>query len=153
MNKIVGLLLLILLTNTLLAQKDSVVTRKDRKRDVLLQTNYGDITIRLSDSTPLHRDNFLKLTKTHFYDSVLFHRVIKNFMIQGGDPDSKNAAAGKPLGNGGPAYRIPAATARPCGFGRRGLFLPGCTSASRCARGTGRPTRRTRGAAGAWSCG
>ena len=108
MNKIVGLLLLILLTNTLLAQKDSVVTRKDRKRDVLLQTNYGDITIRLSDSTPLHRDNFLKLTKTHFYDSVLFHRVIKNFMIQGGDPDSKNASAGKPLGNGGPAYRIPA---------------------------------------------
>ena len=108
MNKIVGLLLLILLTNTLLAQKDSVVTKKDRKRDVLLQTNYGDITIRLSDSTPLHRDNFLKLTKIHFYDSVLFHRVIKNFMIQGGDPDSKNAAAGKPLGNGGPAYRIPA---------------------------------------------
>lgn len=108
MNKILGLLLLIFLNNTLLAQKDSVVTRKDRKRDVLLQTNYGDITIRLSDSTPLHRDNFLKLTKTHFYDSVLFHRVIKNFMIQGGDPDSKNAAAGKPLGNGGPAYRIPA---------------------------------------------
>ena len=108
MNKILGLLLLIFLNNTLLAQKDSVVTKKDRKRDVLLQTNYGDITIRLSDSTPLHRDNFLKLTKTHFYDSVLFHRVIKNFMIQGGDPDSKNAAAGKPLGNGGPAYRIPA---------------------------------------------
>lgn len=108
MNKILGLLLLILLTNTLLAQKDSVVTKKDRKRDVLLQTNYGDITIRRSDSTPLHRDNFLKLTKIHFYDSVLFHRVIKNFMIQGGDPDSKNASAGKPLGNGGPAYRIPA---------------------------------------------
>ena len=108
MNKILGLLLLIFLNNTLLAQKDSVVTKKDRKRDVLLQTNYGDITIRLSDSTPLHRDNFLKLTKTHFYDSVLFHRVIKNFMIQGGDPDSKNASAGKPLGNGGPAYRIPA---------------------------------------------
>jgi cyclophilin family peptidyl-prolyl cis-trans isomerase len=108
MNKILGLLLLIFLNNTLLAQKDSVVTKKDRKRDVLLQTNYGDITIRLSDSTPLHRDNFLKLTKIHFYDSVLFHRVIKNFMIQGGDPDSKNASAGKPLGNGGPAYRIPA---------------------------------------------
>ena len=108
MNKILGLLLLIFLNNTLLAQKDSVVTKKDRKRDVLLQTNYGDITIRLSDSTPLHRDNFLKLTKIHFYDSVLFHRVIKNFMIQGGDPDSKNASAGIPLGNGGPAYRIPA---------------------------------------------
>jgi len=108
MKKVLALPLLILVTNTLMAQKDSVVTKKDRKRDVLLQTNYGDITIRLSDSTPLHRDNFLKLTKIHFYDSVLFHRVIKNFMIQGGDPDSKNASAGIPLGNGGPAYRIPA---------------------------------------------
>jgi len=74
MNKILGLLLLILLINTLLAQKDSVVTKKDRKRDVLLQTNYGDITIRRSDSTPLHRDNFLKLTKIHFYDRYFFTR-------------------------------------------------------------------------------
>jgi cyclophilin family peptidyl-prolyl cis-trans isomerase len=91
-----------------IAQKDSVVTRKDRKRDVLLQTNYGDIVVRLSDSTPLHRDNFLKLVKTGYYDSVLFHRVIKNFMIQGGDPNSKQAKPGEPLGNGGPDYRIPA---------------------------------------------
>ncbi len=90
------------------AQKDSVVTKKDRKRDVLLQTNYGDIIVRLSDSTPLHRDNFLKLVKTHYYDSVLFHRVIKNFMIQGGDPGSKRAAPGEPLGEGGPDYTIPA---------------------------------------------
>src|SRR5262245_24549632 len=90
------------------AQKDSVVTKKDRKRDVLLQTNHGDIVVRLSDSTPLHRDNFLKLVKTHYYDSVLFHRVIKNFMIQGGDPESKHAEPGEPLGNGGPNYRIPA---------------------------------------------
>src|SRR5215510_15729049 len=90
------------------AQKDSVVTKKDRKRDVLLQTTYGDIIVRLSDSTPLHRDNFLKLVKVGFYDSVLFHRVIKNFMIQSGDPESKHAAAGQPLGNGGPAYRVPA---------------------------------------------
>lgn len=90
------------------SQKDSVVKKKDRKKDVLLETNYGDIVIRLSDSTPLHRDNFLKLVKTGYYDSVLFHRVIKNFMIQGGDPDSKHAKAGVPLGNGGPGYRIPA---------------------------------------------
>jgi cyclophilin family peptidyl-prolyl cis-trans isomerase len=90
------------------AQKDSIVTRKDRKKDVLLQTNYGDIAVRLSDSTPLHRDNFLKLVKMHYYDSVLFHRVIKNFMIQGGDPNSKHAEPGEPLGNGGPGYRIPA---------------------------------------------
>jgi peptidyl-prolyl cis-trans isomerase B (cyclophilin B) len=68
----------------------------------------GDIAIRLSDSTPLHRDNFLKLVKQGFYDSVLFHRVIKNFMIQSGDPNSKNAPAGQPLGNGSPGYTIPA---------------------------------------------
>src|SRR5262247_854796 len=90
------------------AQRDSVVTKKDRKKDVLLQTNYGDIVVRLSDSTPLHRDNFLKLVKTHYYDSVLFHRVIKDFMIQGGDPNSRHARTGEPLGNGGPNYRIPA---------------------------------------------
>jgi len=90
------------------AQNNPVVTKKDRKKDVLLQTNYGDIVVRLSDSTPLHRDNFLKLVKTHYYDSVLFHRVIKNFMIQGGDPNSKHAKPGEPLGEGGPDYTIPA---------------------------------------------
>ncbi len=90
------------------AQKDSTLRKKDRKRDVLLQTSMGDIILRLSDSTPLHRDNFLKLTKVGFYDSVLFHRVIANFMIQGGDPESKTAKPGILLGNGGPAYRIPA---------------------------------------------
>jgi peptidyl-prolyl cis-trans isomerase B (cyclophilin B) len=88
--------------------QDVTLRKKDRKRDVLLQTNYGDIIIRLSDSTPLHRDNFLKLVKSHYYDSVLFHRVIKNFMIQAGDPQSKHAGPGEPLGNGGPDYTIPA---------------------------------------------
>jgi peptidyl-prolyl cis-trans isomerase B (cyclophilin B) len=90
------------------AQKDSALTKKDLKKDVLLQTNYGDIILRLSDSTPLHRDNFLKLVKVGFYDSLLFHRVIQNFMIQGGDPNSKHAKAGEPLGSGGVSYRIPA---------------------------------------------
>jgi cyclophilin family peptidyl-prolyl cis-trans isomerase len=88
--------------------KDSTVTKKDRKKDVLLQTSMGDMTIRLSDSTPLHRDNFLKLVKVGFYDSLLFHRVMKDFMIQGGDPDSKNAQAGVQLGAGGPGYTVPA---------------------------------------------
>jgi peptidyl-prolyl cis-trans isomerase B (cyclophilin B) len=87
--------------------KDSIVIKKDRKKDVLLQTTMGDITIRLSDSTPLHRDNFLKLVKVGFYDSLLFHRVMNGFMIQSGDPNSKAAPAGMPLGNGGPGYTIP----------------------------------------------
>ena len=90
------------------AQKDSTIKKKDRKRDVLMQTAMGDIVISLSDSTPLHRDNFLKLVKVGYYDSVLFHRVIKDFMIQGGDPNSIRAAAGQPLGNGGPGYTVPA---------------------------------------------
>ena len=97
-----------LIVVSLAAQKDSTIKKKDRKRDVLLQTTMGDIVIRLSDSTPLHRDNFLKLVKVGYYDSVLFHRVIKEFMIQSGDPNSKRAVAGQPLGNGGPGYTIPA---------------------------------------------
>ena len=99
---------LLLATVAVNAQKDSIVRKKDRKRDVLIQTTVGDIVIRLSDSTPLHRDNFLKLIKMKYYDSVLFHRVIKNFMIQAGDPNSRRAEAGKGLGNGGPGYTVPA---------------------------------------------
>ncbi|HRG81136.1 MAG TPA: peptidylprolyl isomerase, partial [Chitinophagaceae bacterium] len=99
---------LLLSMATLLAQSDSTVKKKDRKRDVLLQTSMGDIRIRLSDSTPLHRDNFLKLVKMHYYDGLLFHRVIKDFMVQAGDPESRTARPGQQLGNGGPAYTIPA---------------------------------------------
>ena len=91
-----------------LGQKDSTIKKKDRKRDVLIQTTMGELVIRLSDSTPLHRDNFLKMVKVGFYDSTLFHRVIQNFMIQSGDPTSRKAAAGTPLGNGGPGYTVPA---------------------------------------------
>ncbi|MEI2740492.1 MAG: peptidylprolyl isomerase [Chitinophagaceae bacterium] len=108
MKKIATLITFFFFAITSFGQKDSTVTKKDRKKDVLLQTTMGDITIRLSDSTPLHRDNFLKLVKVGFYDSLLFHRVIKDFMIQGGDPNSKNAPAGQPLGNGGPPYKVPA---------------------------------------------
>ena len=108
MKKGIYLVACLLLVLNCMAQKDSTIRKKDRKRDVLLETNFGDIVVRLSDSTPLHRDNFLKLVKVHYYDSVLFHRVIKNFMIQGGDPNSKQAIAGQTLGNGGPSYKIPA---------------------------------------------
>lgn len=62
----------------------------------------------LYDSTPQHRDNFLKLAEQGYFDSLLFHRVIKGFMIQGGDPNSRNAPKNQPLGSGGPGYTIPA---------------------------------------------
>lgn len=75
---------------------------------VLIKTSLGDIVVRLYDETPLHRDNFLKLASEGYYDGTLFHRVIKNFMIQGGDPDSKGASANAHLGAGGPDYTIPA---------------------------------------------
>jgi cyclophilin family peptidyl-prolyl cis-trans isomerase len=120
MKRIIVLLLHCLIVITAIAQ-DSTLKKKDRKRDVLLQTNYGDMIVRLYDSTPLHRDNFLKLVKMHYYDSVLFHRVIQNFMIQGGDPNSKQAKPGEPLGNGGPAYRIPAEF-RPTIFHKKGVI-------------------------------
>jgi len=108
MKKIFLLSTLVFCAFALYAQKDSTVRKKDRKKNVLLQTSFGDIVVRLSDSTPLHRDNFLKLVKVGYYDSVLFHRVIQNFMIQSGDPNSKHATVGQPLGNGGPDYKIPA---------------------------------------------
>jgi len=75
---------------------------------IQLSTDSGAIILRLYNKTPLHRDNFIKLVKQHYFDSLLFHRVIKNFMIQGGDPDSKNAKPNILLGNGGPSYTIPA---------------------------------------------
>lgn len=103
------------------AQPAVKLKRKDRKRDVELYTTAGNIVLRLYDSTPLHRDNFLKLVKAHYYDSVLFHRVIKNFMIQSGDPNSKTALAGQPLGNGGPDYMVPAEF-RPTLFHKKGVL-------------------------------
>ena len=81
-----------------------------QKRDavVTIHTEYGDMTAILYDETPKHKANFIKLAKEKFYDSTLFHRVISGFMIQGGDPESRRAEAGKALGNGGPGYTIEA---------------------------------------------
>lgn len=75
---------------------------------VKIETNYGDMVVKLYNETPLHRDNFLKLVKDGTYDGLLFHRVIKNFMIQGGDPNSKDAKPGQMLGDGTLGYTIPA---------------------------------------------
>lgn len=75
---------------------------------VEIKTDQGIMKVRLYNSTPGHRDNFIKLAEEGFYNDLLFHRVIKDFMIQGGDPDSKGATQGQRLGMGGPGYQIPA---------------------------------------------
>jgi len=88
------------------AKKTSVTETRQIK--VLLTTDYGTMVLKLYNGTPLHRDNFVKLVKQHFFDSLLFHRVDKGFMIQGGDPDSRHAKQGQQLGEGSLNYTIPA---------------------------------------------
>lgn len=88
---------------------------------VTLHTTEGDIRVRLYDETPLHRDNFVKLCREGYYDQTLFHRVIKDFMIQGGDPDSRTATPTQMLGTGGPDYTIEAEI-KPELFHRRGTL-------------------------------
>jgi cyclophilin family peptidyl-prolyl cis-trans isomerase len=75
---------------------------------ITIKTKYGDMVAVLYDETPKHKENFIKLAEEHFFDSTLFHRVIEGFMVQGGDPESKNAPPGQPLGRGGPGYTIDA---------------------------------------------
>ena len=96
MKKILILIVFLSTTSALFSQK------------IVFSTTLGNITIKLYDDTPFHQENFIKLVKQHFYDSLLFHRVIKDFMIQTGDPLSKNAKSGEFLGRGGTNYTIPA---------------------------------------------
>ncbi len=100
-------LILIFLLMSLSAANIHTDTPK-REKVVSIVTPYGKMMVKLYNETPQHRDNFIKLVNENFYDSLLFHRVIENFMIQGGDPESKNAKPGKALGNGGLDYTIPA---------------------------------------------
>ena len=81
---------------------------QEKHNMVRIKTPYGDMLVELSDETPKHRDNFLSLVEKGYYNGLLFHRVMRNFMIQGGDPDSRNASKGQMLGSGGPGYTIPA---------------------------------------------
>lgn len=102
--------LLLVLIYILASFKLSAMERNDSTDGALIEikTTMGDIDILLYNDTPLHKENFLKLVKDGFYEDLLFHRVINNFMIQGGDPDSKNAPAGKMLGAGNPGYTVEA---------------------------------------------
>lgn len=88
---------------------------------VSIKTDKGEIIVKLYDETPLHRDNFIKLAKEGYYDGTLFHRVIKDFMVQGGDPQSKGAKKGVQLGSGGPGYTIDAEI-NPALFHKRGAL-------------------------------
>lgn len=97
-------------------------SQKQEETKVQISTDYGKIVIKLYNETPLHRDNFIKLAKESYFDGSLFHRVIKDFMIQGGDPDSKNAKPGQMLGEGGPTYRIPAEIKTPLLFHKKGVL-------------------------------
>ena len=99
MNKFIGVLLILVLAASCKNETEPIVK---------ITTEYGDIKIRLYDKTPKHRDNFLKLVDEKFYDGLLFHRVINHFMIQGGDPTSKNAGPDVMLGEGDVDYRIDA---------------------------------------------
>lgn len=88
--------------------EQTIQVKAPEKCLVELQTDLGTITLELFNATPKHRDNFLKLAEEGFYDGTLFHRIIPNFMAQGGDPNSRGAAAGAQLGVGGPGYNVPA---------------------------------------------
>jgi peptidyl-prolyl cis-trans isomerase B (cyclophilin B) len=113
MKKTATLLSLILLfvSSVGFGQKNNKSDKKaamEKMYYVQITTDFGTMKVKLYNETPLHRDNFVKLVSEGFYDSLLFHRVIKGFMIQGGDPQSKNAPAGQMLGGGDVGYRIPA---------------------------------------------
>lgn len=106
MNRIQRILLMVLAMA--LTASVTVTARKPKKPRVEFQTTMGTFVITLFNETPLHRDNFLKLVRKGYYDGLLFHRVIRDFMVQTGDPDSRQAPAGKRLGEGGPGYTLPA---------------------------------------------
>lgn len=100
LSTLISALLIILFAFTYNANKSDNI--------IIINTIYGNMKVKLYDETPLHKANFIKLASEKFFDDLLFHRVIKDFMIQGGDPDSKNAKPETILGNGGPGYNIPA---------------------------------------------
>ena len=95
---------------------------EEKTKKVLIKTPYGEMKVKLYEDTPEHRENFLKLVEKGFYDELLFHRVIQGFMVQGGDPESRDAAPGDQLGSGGPGYKIPAEIHYPKYFHKKGAL-------------------------------
>ena len=122
--KFLALILMATLINSCGAKssQNAKAQSTDSETRILIKTTAGDITIKLYNETPQHRDNFIKLVQEHFYDSLLFHRVIPNFMVQAGDPESRNAQKHAMLGAGGPGYTIPAEFVYPKYFHKRGAL-------------------------------
>lgn len=124
MKKNIIILLIILIAGATACQsgKKKEGTTMENQNGTLLkiETTMGDITVKLYDETPQHRDNFIKLAKNGTYEGTLFHRVIKDFMIQAGDPESKNASKGQMLGSGDMGYTIPAEFVYPQYFHKKG---------------------------------
>ena len=122
--KFLALILMAILINSCGAKnsQNAKAQSTDSETRILIKTTAGDITIKLYNETPQHRDNFIKLVQEHFYDSLLFHRVIPNFMVQAGDPESRNAQKHAMLGAGGPGYTVPAEFIYPKYFHKRGAL-------------------------------
>ena len=114
--------LIFFITVLLITSQINMIHSEEKETLILMETSMGNIKIKLYNETPKHRDNFIKLVNEGYYNGLLFHRVIKDFMIQGGDPESRNAPAGKQLGSGGPGYTIPAEIVYPKYFHKRGAL-------------------------------
>ncbi|MDR2118206.1 MAG: peptidylprolyl isomerase [Tannerellaceae bacterium] len=110
------------LATLLLLLAATLLTAQEPEKLVLIHTNMGKIKVKLFNDTPLHRDNFLKNVEEHRYDSLLFHRVIKLFMIQAGDVSSRNATPEQRLGDGDLSYTVPAEIIHPKYFHKRGML-------------------------------
>lgn len=121
MKKIVLSILICFVAVGMIAAKPQR-TKKQRQKMVKIETTLGTIKVKLYDETPLHRDNFLKLVKEEFYEGTLFHRVIRDFMIQAGDPESKTADSLTHLGAGGVGYTVPAEIVFPQLYHKRGVL-------------------------------
>lgn len=125
-NKLLAVAVGIILSGSMSMAQNSINmdTQLYDKNDVIveLKTTMGEIVIELYNDTPLHRDNFIKLVENGTYDGVLFHRVIDNFMIQTGDPDSKTAKAGQMLGGGDLGYTVEAEIQYPKHYNKYGAL-------------------------------
>jgi cyclophilin family peptidyl-prolyl cis-trans isomerase len=115
MKKFTSTLFLVLLVGMAFA-------KKNKNKFVEMETNKGTFTLEVYNDVPKHAENFLKLANEGFYDSLLFHRIIPSFMIQGGDPESKNAVDGQMLGNGDVGYKVPAEFMLPKYYHKKGAL-------------------------------